>query len=573
MTYRRRAWPLFLTVLALAVLGVLLVNSNPDRRSPQEANRVTSVEYACGSLINAAVSHDPRPQGNAANTPLSNVPREGPVGPANEVVPADSPATSDLKGEPYTASNRPKLPDIKNLPVGGPREPAPPEYSSNLDEEQWQVRDATPNIEYRRRLTKWVWGDKKKDAPRRLVRGRVFTIIGSERIPLSGVLVVGGWNRTFTDSEGRYEMLSTFWEPSEEDKQQGQRYRFELFAQAPGYIDLRGRHTYSNLDDTGEGIDLYLVRRDSHLIRINFENPQAAGGPVTVVLARNDSGSPDHPGFAIDWDEKFYIIAEVDPQEETWFTVPLRYYDTVGETRFGLRSVSAPNVLADVNYISPSFNTDATANQQETVYRVRLLVEDTVTVTGTATDMRTGKPIPHARVYGPGATEFTMADEDGRFELITSKTPRGPRGDLLPDNETRFLHVSDERYATMSVNIRESDLHADGAGGLVLGPGGNLTGPWTFQLRPWVEATIDCTFLAPESLPEATLELMFDVVDALPGDRRRSVDADGLCRFPRIPWGTETIRLATRIPFGSKELKVEPASWDGEEPYRLTPRE
>jgi hypothetical protein len=248
--------------------------------------------------------------------------------------------------------------------------------------------------------------------------------------------------------------------------------------------------------------------------------------------------------------------------------VPVRYYYTGGENDYGLRSVSAPNILADVNTIVPE-----SRDRPEIIYNVRLLVEDTVTIAGSAVDMRTGEPIPHARVYGPGTTEFTVADEQGRFELITSKTPRGARGDPLPENESRYLHVSDERCATMTVEMQDSGLSVDGTGRLILGPGGNLTGPWTFQLRPWVEATIDCTFLAPESRAEATLELMYDIVDALPGDRRRELDADGFCRFPRIPWGTETIRLATRVPFGSKELKVESASWESEEPFRLTVRE
>jgi hypothetical protein len=63
------------------------------------------------------------------------------------------------------------------------------------------------------------------------------------------------------------------------------------------------------------------------------------------------------------------------------------------------------------------------------------------------------------------------------------------------------------------------------------------------------------------------------VVDGLPGDRDRNIDADGLCRFPRIPWGTEKLRLHTRVPFGVKELEVQPSFWTGEEPYSLILRE
>lgn len=579
MASHRRTSLLFFALIGLGILGALPVLWNSDHSSPREANRACAAGHRCGDPIDAAAAEDSHPQGNAGTSPPGAVPTEDPAATSDETrvddageaePPASSGRTDD---KPNTASKRPKLEEVKKLPIGAPREPAPPRYTSSLDDDQWQVHIVAPSLDDRQKLTRWVWGEKKQDDPRHLVRGRVFEVIGGERIPLSGVLVVGGWNPTFTDSEGRYEMLSTFWEPSEDDKQQGQQYRFELFARAPGYVDIRGRHTYSNLDETGEGIDLFLVRRDSHLIRVKFENPHVAGGTVTIVLACNESGNPDQPGFAIDWDERSYIVAMVNPQQETWFSVPLRYYYTAGETRFGLRSVSAPNILADANYMSPSFNTDPTATQQETVYNVRLLVEDTVTIAGSAVDMRTGEPIPHARVYGPGTTEFTVADENGRFELITGKTPRGPRGDPLPENESRYLYVSDERYATMTVEMKDASLHADATGRLLLRPGGNLNGPWTFQLRPWVEATIDCTFLAPESRPEATLDIMYDVVDALPGDRRRGVDADGLCRFPRIPWGTETVRLATRVPFGVKELKIEPVSWDGEEPYQLTVRE
>lgn len=574
MTSQLRTSLLFIAFLGLGILGALLALKNSDHSSPREATCACSAGHMCGDPIDTAASKDSHPQESAATSPPSTVPTEDPAAVSDETRVDDSgeaeptASSSGVDDKPNTASKRPKLEEVKKLPIGAPREPAPPRYTSNLDDDRWQVHIVTPGLDDRQKLTRWVWGEKKQGAPRRLVCGRVFEVIGGERIPLSGVLVVGGWNRTFTDSEGRYEMLSTFWEPSEDDKQQGQQYRFELFAQSPGYVDLRGRHTYSNLDETSEGIDLFLVHRDSRIYRIRFENPQVAGGLVTIVLARNDSGDPDLPGFAIDWDEKHYIIATVDPQTETWFSVPLRYYYTGAENDYGLRSVSAPNILADVNTIVPE-----SKDRPEIIYNVRLLVEDTVTIAGSAVDMRTGQPIPHARVYGPGTTEFTVADEQGRFELITAKTPRGPRGDPLPENESRYVYVSDERYATMTVKIKDSNLHADGTGRLLLGPGGNLNGPWTFQLRPWVEATIDCTFLAAESRPEATLELMFDVVDALPGDRRRGVDGDGLCRFPRIPWGAETIRLATRVPFRVKELNVEPTSWDGEEPYQLTVRE
>jgi hypothetical protein len=402
----------------------------------------------------------------------------------------------------------------------------------------------------------------------RRLRGRVFEVLGQERVPLSGVLVFGGRNRTFTDSEGRFEMMAFCNEPTAGQRKQGFEYKVELAACFHGYIDIQGRAWYSNLDETDQGLELHLVRRDSRIYRIRFENPQVAGGLVTLILAINSSLEPNVPGAPFDWDERRFIVAEVDPSQEAWFSVPVRYYYTGGENDYGLRSVSAPNILADVNTIVPE-----SRDRPEIIYNVRLLVEDTVTIAGRAVDMRTGEPIPHARVYGPGTTEFTVADEQGRFELITSKTPRGARGDPLPENESRYLHVSDERCATMTVEMQDSGLSVDGTGRLILGPGGNLTGPWTFQLRPWVEATIDCTFLAPESRAEATLELMYDIVDALPGDRRRELDADGFCRFPRIPWGTETIRLATRVPFGSKELKVESASWESEEPFRLTVRE
>ena len=59
------------------------------------------------------------------------------------------------------------------------------------------------------------------------------------------------------------------------------------------------------------------------------------------------------------------------------------------------------------------------------------------------------------------------------------------------------------------------------------------------------------------------------VVDDLPDDSRREVNADGFCRFPRIPWGTETLRVSTRTPFAAREVEITPSSWSGSEPFQL----
>lgn len=573
MCSRKRS---LISIASLALLaGVLtfaLLAYDPGNQATEPA---CSGELPCQALDAPAASSDSATEASSADGPAegtTDIPENSEDTPLVEGDTKNEPDidAQETEKRPYSASNQPKWEDIKDLPIGVPREPAAPEYASNIEDEHWRVYDSTPGLDYRDKLTRLAWDHEDEDAPRRLVHGRVFEIIGRERIPLKGVLVVGGWNRTFTNDEGRFEMLSTVWEPSDDDKKQGQEYRLEIVARAPGYVDFRGRHAYSNLDATDEGFEIYLLPRDQRLIRIRFENPQAVGGLVTVVLARNDYGNPKRPGFAIDWDEKRYILAQVDPREESWFAVPLRYYHTSNETRFALRSVSAPNILADIKTISPASETDPMDSRQETIYVVRLLVEDTVTISGTATDMQTGDPIPHARVYGPGVTEFTVADEHGSFELITSKTPRGPRGEPIPEDEQRYLHVSDERYATLTAEVKDSSLYADGTGRLMLGPGGNLSGPWTFQLRRWVEATIECTFLASESRADATLELIYDVVDDLPDDSRREVGADGFCRFPRIPWGTETLRLSTRTPFAAREVEVTPASWEGIEPYLLS---
>lgn len=575
MTSRTIALIIALPVLA-SVLVFALMSYGPSNLSPATANPTHSGQTPSKMVHKSAAPDNSERIGGVADDSANTMNDSNDDEKNDASVDENDQAGNDSVGDastsengPYSASDRPDWEDIKNLPVGEPRSPEPPVYKSNLADEKWRIHDVSPDVDYRQKQTKLMWGTEAEGEPRRVVRGRVFEIIGKERIPLSGVLVVGGWNRTFTDSEGRFEFLSTFWEPSDDDKKHGQKFRYELFARAHGYVDFRGRHTYSNLDETDEGVELYLVRRDSRLIRISFENPQAAGRPVTVVLARNDYGGLSRPGFTIDWDEKRYIIAEVDPHDETWFSVPLRYYHAANETRFALRSVFAPNILADIKTLSPISETGPMESRQEAAYRVRLTVEDTVAISGTATDMQTGKPIPHARVYGPGTTEFTVADDQGQFELITSKTPRGPRGEPIPEDERRYLYVSDERYATMTIEIKDSSLHADGTGKLVLGPGGSLSGPWTFQLRRWVEATVDCTFLPSESRSHATIEIMYDVVDGLTGDLLREVDPDGFCRFPRIPWGTEKLRLATRVPFAAKEHDVVRTSWEGDEPYRL----
>lgn len=465
--------------------------------------------------------------------------------------------------DPYTASNRPNLEDIKTLAVGVARKPTPPEYTSNLSDEDWRVYDSTPEMKQRKALSgllKPGW-----EYPQRIVRGRVFEIIGSERVPLSGVMVhdwVG--NRTFTDANGKFKFMAYWSEPTEDDVREGLKYKVFLQVQVHGYVDLQGGRTYTSREETEEGFDMYVVRRDVHRIKIRFENPQIAGGPVIVVLAQGDYDGPSTPKF-IDWDEKRYIVAEVDPHEETWFTVPRRYYENMSETVFALRSVSAPNILLDVKSKSP-----ISRSNEESDYLVKLLVEDTFTFQGTTTSMQTGMAIPYARIYGPGECEFTVADEQGRFELITSKTPRGPRGEPIPTSEQRYLRIADELYATMRVEVDDTELISDGSGRLILGPGGNLSGPWTFQLRPWVEASVDCSFLPPESRADAMVEVLLDIDGSLPGDSRRKLDSDGICRFPRIPWGIESIRLSTRIPFAATQYEIRPSSWNGGEPYTVT---
>src|SRR5690606_5322581 len=194
--------------------------------------------------------------------------------------------------------------------------------------------------------TSELFKDRVGDSKRQ-IRGRVFEVVGSERIPLSGVLVYNRlWNRTFTDDSGRFELKADWRQPPEEGKLGGETYRVDLRAYAHGYVDLRGKGTYTNLDEGEHGFDLYLVRRDRHRIRIGFDNPQVAGGPVTMVLARNDY-SATSPVLVYDWDERSFIVARADPREEIWFTVPRRFHEEFGESVFVLKSVSARNVLAD----------------------------------------------------------------------------------------------------------------------------------------------------------------------------------------------------------------------------------
>ena len=561
----RKRNPILIAGLALlaGVLIIALLSYDRDNPSPATADTHTSNGHLRGELPDAG---EPNRSGQNPANAVDEVDHNGKnavKGGVNEPddVDPDVDPKEEQEAEPYTESNRPKLDNVRQLPIGKPRKPAPPEYGSNLADEDWRVYDRSPDPASREKLTRWAWGEEDQNAARRLVRGRVFEIVGNERIPLMGILVFGGGTRCFTDEHGLFEMMAIWSRPDEDERKQGITYEVELATDAEGYIDLQGRGAwYNNLDETGNGIELYVVRRDMRLIRIRFENPQVAGGAVTVCFANSEYAKI---GQSVDWDEKRYIVAKVDPNSETSFSVPLRHNDA-GESDYGLINVSAPNILADIRTIGPVSVTD-----EETLYVVRLLVEDTVTINGTATDMQTGKPIPHARVYGPGATEFTVADEHGSFELITSKTPRGPRGEPIPEDEQRYLHVSDERYATLTAEVNDSSLHADGTGRLMLGPGGNLSGPWTFQLRRWVEATVDCTFLDSKSRADAKLSLVYDVVDDLPDDSRREVNADGFCRFPRIPWGTETLRVSTRTPFAAREVEITPSSWSGSEPFQL----
>jgi hypothetical protein len=471
---------------------------------------------------------------------------------------ADGPHANDPKrstGEKrLSPRNPPDWEEVKRMPIGSPRVPPRATYSSNLLG-GWHVVDTTPKVAQRSTGSHPDFGRGHED-PSKLVRGCVFEILGAERIPLAGVLVHTGVRaRTFTDAEGRFELLANY----EESSKDGTAFEVYLQAMAPGYIDLRGGDWYGSTEQGEDGFELYLAPRDSQRITIRFDNPQAAGGLVTVILSYDVRES-------VNWDERRYIVALVDPHMEAWFTVPVAYYKAMNETTFRLRSASAPNVLMDAASLKPISSTD-----EEIVFSVTLVAEDTITVTGTAVDMQTGKPVPHARISGPGYTEFAVGDERGEFEIALSKTPRDARGDLVIDKH--IMTVADEGYATMQAQVDTTTLIADETGGLVIGPGGDLAGPWTFRLRRWVSATVDCGFLSAEQRSGATLRVDYNLIDATFGERAaHPVDANGVCEFPRIPWGLETLRLYTSSPkTRSQKLNLPADVWNGAGPYLLQP--
>lgn len=364
----------------------------------------------------------------------------------------------------------------------------------------------------------------------------------------------GLWARTFTDQDGRFEMLAPF----EKSETEGAGYDVHLRAESPGFVDLRGGDWYSELDQGPDGFELYLARRGPHRIRIQFQNPQAAGGPVNLVLGYE-------PDSRQDWDARTYIVAKVDPYVDTWFDTPEAFRDSMNDTEFRLVSASAPNVLMDPSSYAPTSN-----SREETVYSIRLLVEDTVSVSGTVTDMETGEPVPHARLSGPGWTEFAVADAEGRFELVISRQPRGVRGEVLSADHW-FFTIADEAYAEMRALVTETTIVQNQTGSLSLGPGGTLAGPWTIQLRRWVSAEVDCRDLPPESWSEQNLSSTYEISGAFAVDRGPwKIDSNGLCRIERLPWGLSEFRLSAGPSTSSaRVLPVAVGGWTGNPPYHL----
>lgn len=485
-------------------------------------------------------------------------------------IPADE-TTADQHGtdeRPLTIRDRPDWDKVKTLPIGEPREPATPEYASSLDESDWQVYDTTPETEYRRDVSPLSENTNRR-ITRQKVHGRVFEIIGNQRVPMPNVLVFDqSHHRTLTDAEGRFELMAHSNELPEEDRKRGARYGVVLTAKAHGYVVFKPMQLYTNLDETDEGLELYLARRDSHRIRIQFENPQVSSGPVTVVIARADYGErPGRPGTVADWDERRFIVANVDPIEGAWFAVPAERHVGFGlESPYLLRSVSAPGVLSDASSMPP-----ASMSNEETVYNVKLYVEDTLTVAGTATDMRTGEPLPNARVYGPGFTEFTVADERGRFELVTAREPKGPEGKPVPEGE-RFLYVAHEGYAPIRTLIKDGTLSPTLTGGMAP-EGGSLAGPWEFQLRPFVSASIDCTALDSAFLEDGGVSVPSEVREVMRfyGGGWK-IPPGGICAAAFFPWGLNQMQANTGIPqpgLPRDPVKIPDHCWQGDEPYRL----
>lgn len=411
------------------------------------------------------------------------------------------------------------------------------------------------------------------DEPKRLVRGRVYELTETGRVPLSGAMV-SDWqdrHRTFTDAEGRFE-FHAFWTSEDDtsttdlaDPASGSEYSVVLSCAATGYAmmgpwlydpSLRSgipdERYYQRELETADGAELYMRRQENETIEVRLQNAELATGEVTVCL-----GSIPRAGSLFD-DEAMCVSATMDADGRAFFSVP--------PGAFGLLGVSGGKVSTTFPKCSLTH-----VSENHKILHVPLEPCDNYFVQGAVTDLRTGKPVPFALVRGSNRGEFTFADEHGRFAFWIGHNVLDDTGQ--PDfKNTQTLSFEAHGYLGFGREANPEEPHDGYDGTATVAPGGNAEGPWAVGLRPWAAATgrIELTGYTWDERNRIGPDLRS--ADIPPGTSQWvKIGADGTFAFDRIPWGVTSLRASAQV--GDRrtvqDLRVDQRCWLGDGPYQL----
>ncbi len=416
------------------------------------------------------------------------------------------------------------------------------------------------------------------DEPKRLVRGRVYELRDGERVPLAGVMVYD-WqssHRTFTDVDGRFQFQACWSQRQPSlDVNAGSMnpsvkstYSVWLAASAVGYemvgpwltwrgwpneMEFKGERFYERELETRAGAEIYMKRVENELVEIRLTNLHFPRGQVTVCL----SALLEVP--SIIHDERMAITTVADEQGRAWFSVP--------PDRFRFHGASGDGV--GVIYANCK---QTRLSDKHVRWEVPLEPCNNFLAQGVVTDIRDGHALPNVVVRGSDSTELTFTDQKGRFAFWISREPvqgDSTRGTL----ENQYFKFEADGYLWFTHPVDPMNQASERpAGSVTLGPGANEQGPWHVAMRPWSSAHGRLAIDDYEWVATDKLDLALSNEHFPPGHpRSAAINPDGTFTFEHIPWGVTSFRfnrMSADKP-GSWRLKVDPASWQGSEPYTL----